>query len=459
LLSFPGEFETLRGILLRRGWLNIDDPVAYGTILQVSDALAHAHENDVLHLLIRPEHILIDPSGDAFLTGFGLCQNEVSEPLIGELARTAASEYISPEFRGDVPLTQQTDVYSLGVTLYEMMTDRVPRRGTPGKRGQSGGPLAPALVLETVSPAVSTLILRMLEDDPSKRFWDISDFRVALTAAIEPLRVATETAAWSVDLMPSTAQEDGADTVFAGKQSIPILVEEAAEDPAMRDRGANESETTKRFPTAIEGDDLAPLLPGLPLPPEAWQASGAGSSDSPVQARVRQPEGSLSNDDVVDVREQIIVRWAAAGTSAHQPRGLITLRQIDQGTGIPRVLLLTATLIILVSAAVLIATERWAGSRKSEGAPTIEQVRAPAAAANQAGTVDQGGGHQNDVARPERRIGDQASIGRNRAPARGSTQFTRSSVRSSFKRHRRVQGGSYTGPRVRSYWRRTGYYE
>src|SRR5262249_7309802 len=408
LLSFPEEFETLRGVLLRRGWLNIEDPVAYGTILQVSEALAHAHDNGVLHLLVRPEHILIDPSGDAFLTGFGLRRNDVSGPLLTELARTAAPEYISPEFRDDVPITERADLYSLGVTLYEMMTDRVPRQGrAPGRRGRSGAPLAPGVVVETVSPVVSELILRMLEDEPSKRFGGISDLRASLTAAVEPFQTAVESGAGPVDLMVPTIEvtEEGTDPIFVGEHTNTTLAQEPIGYPQVRqDRSGGESGTLTESSDTIEGNATVPVLPDLPLSPELWLASEAEFSDRPMEVGMGQHEGSLSKDNIADLREQIIIR-GAGNANAHRAQGLVTFRQVDQSSGTGMLFLLAAGLVVLVFAAVLIATQQITGRRKSESSLSTEQIQAHATVANQPGALNQSGGQQNEVVRSEKRLG------------------------------------------------------
>jgi serine/threonine protein kinase len=172
--------------LLRRGSLT---PADAACILQdVAAALDYAHQQGVIHRDIKPNNILVDAQGHSHLTDFGLAK-VLGESL--ELTRSGASigtpAYMAPEQVADDPISPRTDIYALGVMLYEMTTGVLPF--------SSDSPMATALMhlQHTLRPAreinpmisieVEAVIQRAMEKRPEKRFGSAGEMATALTQA------------------------------------------------------------------------------------------------------------------------------------------------------------------------------------------------------------------------------------------------------------------------------------
>lgn len=144
--------------------------------LKLALALHHAHENGVIHRDLKPANILIDYDGDPHVTDFGLARREVGEVTVtleGQLLGTPA--YMSPEqARGDGhQADRRSDVYSLGVVLYELITGDRPFRGTAQMLIQQvihDPPLSPRRLATAVPRDLETIVLKCLEKSPMQRY-------------------------------------------------------------------------------------------------------------------------------------------------------------------------------------------------------------------------------------------------------------------------------------------------
>src|SRR5215213_5556679 len=177
----PGA-KTLRSLLDRKGWLDV--PLASGIAMQVARALEVAHEEGVLHLKISPEKILIKPDGVVQVADFGI---EARNDLGWAHARRSdlcPALYASPEQASGAPVDHRSDLYSLGVVLFEALTDRAPFDGESPERirlkHRTRSPLPPDVYCESVPRSLSSLVMKLLEKDPRDRFESASELRAAL---------------------------------------------------------------------------------------------------------------------------------------------------------------------------------------------------------------------------------------------------------------------------------------
>ena len=178
--------ETLRDLLHRRGWLDLDH--AARIINQIASAVSHAHKSGVLHLKLAPENILIEPNGHVLITDFGIDAADEMAWAHRERSHGLPPGYMSVEQMLDQPLDHRSDIYTLGLLLYEMLTDRVPFDSCDAeylKRQRATHlPLPPYILSTGVAPAVSDIVMDLLERDPEKRPCRAEILQAALSDAV-----------------------------------------------------------------------------------------------------------------------------------------------------------------------------------------------------------------------------------------------------------------------------------
>jgi len=163
---------------------------------QIAEALEYAHRKEVIHRDIKPTNILIDGNGDAFLVDFGLARSVDAPNGSAQLTRSSTFMgtplYMSPEQIDQGKLDQRSDLYSLGVVLYEMVTGKLPfSHETTFRIMQmhlTEKPPAPRRIRSDISPALESVILRALEKQPERRFQSAAEMHAAFEAALSDNR-------------------------------------------------------------------------------------------------------------------------------------------------------------------------------------------------------------------------------------------------------------------------------
>jgi serine/threonine-protein kinase len=121
------EGETLKQRIRRLGRLPVTEAVAYA--IEIARALGAAHDRGIVHRDIKPQNVLIDPEGSAKVTDFGIARMLVDEGLTADGRVLGTTDYVSPEQALGHAVDGRSDIYSLGIVLYEMLTGEVPFRG------------------------------------------------------------------------------------------------------------------------------------------------------------------------------------------------------------------------------------------------------------------------------------------------------------------------------------------
>ena len=173
---------------------------------QVGSALDYAHRLGVVHRDVKPSNVLLDAEGDCFLTDFGLAKvMEASARLTASGVGMGTPAYMSPEQGQGETVDARSDIYALGVVLYEMVTGQVPYRAeTPMavvlKHITAPLPL-PSSVNADLPAAVERVILKAMAKDPDDRFQTVDEMVVALDEAVQMAQAEASTEAM-FDLSP-----------------------------------------------------------------------------------------------------------------------------------------------------------------------------------------------------------------------------------------------------------------
>lgn len=184
------EGESLDQRLDREGALRVEDALRITRC--IAEGLAAAHDKGVIHRDLKPANILLDAEGDAFISDFGVARSLASSGMTATGAVVGTPEYLSPEQARGIAVDARSDLYALGLILYEMLV---------GKPAFSGGTVAEILAQRLVrspqpvsrdrpdAPAwVARLVDKLLRPQPAHRFADAR----AVVAAIDRREVARE---------------------------------------------------------------------------------------------------------------------------------------------------------------------------------------------------------------------------------------------------------------------------
>lgn len=181
------EGKTLKDVL-REG--NLSPQQILNIVRPVAAALAYAHEHGVLHRDVKPSNILINGEGRVFLTDFGLARIvQSSESTLSQDLMVGSPQYISPEQARGENVGVGTDIYSLGVVMYEMFTGRVPFQGdTPYATilAHIGNPPPPPRSINPqIRPVIEQVLLKALAKEPKDRYRSMREMSKAFENAVK----------------------------------------------------------------------------------------------------------------------------------------------------------------------------------------------------------------------------------------------------------------------------------
>jgi serine/threonine-protein kinase len=212
--------RSLKELVVARGPLPISD--AIDATRQVLAALRFAHRKGVVHRDIKPHNVMADADGRLKVTDFGIARAGVSQMTeAGSIIGTA--QYLSPEQARGAPVDQRSDLYSVGIVLYEMLTGTTPFSGeTPveiAMKHLSDPPRPPSLERPDISPDLDMVVLRALAKSPEDRFQTAEEMDAELERVGRGLGVTAETA-------------DAATMVLSGADAAPTSVIPPRRPPA-----------------------------------------------------------------------------------------------------------------------------------------------------------------------------------------------------------------------------------
>ncbi len=217
--------KDLRRVLARTRERQLPLPLSFvlSVMTRVLDALAYAHrkrgdddrELNIVHRDLSPQNILISYEGEVKVIDFGLAKSSMSEANTNPSILLGKFMYMAPEQARHKPVDRRSDLYALGLCLWELVTGKSPFEGVPSGEliAKVGNPGIPAL--NTVDPlcprALSEAVVKALQVDPAQRFQTAEEFRGALQSilqAIDPAAGAESTSRFMRDAFATEYQQE-----------------------------------------------------------------------------------------------------------------------------------------------------------------------------------------------------------------------------------------------------------
>jgi serine/threonine-protein kinase len=207
--------RSLKELIVGRGPTPIRIAIDYTR--QILAALGFAHRHGIVHRDIKPHNVVVDADGRVKVTDFGIARSGASQMTeAGSIIGTA--QYLSPEQARGSPVDQRSDVYSVGIVLYEMLTGKVPFTGeTPleiAMKHLSEVPVPPSELREDVPEDLDLIALRALAKDPEDRYQTAEEMDADLGRVARGLSVSEETADAATNVLAG-AGISGAPTIIA----------------------------------------------------------------------------------------------------------------------------------------------------------------------------------------------------------------------------------------------------
>ena len=175
--------EDLKRLIRKMGQMSAGQAISLAK--QMCEGLAEAHKLGVVHRDLKPQNIMVDEEGKARIMDFGIARSLKGKGMTGAGVMIGTPEYMSPEQVEGKDVDQRSDIYSLGVILYEMVTGRVPFEGdtafTIGVKQKSEIPREPGELNSQLPSDLSGVIMKCLEKDKDKRYQSAGEMCTELT--------------------------------------------------------------------------------------------------------------------------------------------------------------------------------------------------------------------------------------------------------------------------------------
>ena len=286
--------EYVRGVDLKtaiqeRGSINPRKVAEIGS--QVCAALSVAHARDIIHRDIKPQNIMIQPDGNAKVMDFGIARaGNTNLTTTNSVLGTA--HYVSPEQAQGKPLKPSSDLYSLGVTMYEAATGKLPFEGpdavSVAMKQVSEQPVPPRQINPNIDPDLEAIIMHAMEKDPEKRFASATEMRNALRSYLAGAP------------LPSWGQSYGA----APTSVLP---------------GSNSSDPTRVMGGTASQSPATSVLPATGSPTSTFQSGGTQMIDPVTEKKKSRKKGAIIAVVVVAAIVAALLGWGASGIAGGGP--------------------------------------------------------------------------------------------------------------------------------------------
>ena len=217
--------RTLKELVVSRGAAPINVAIEYAR--QILSALRFAHRHGIVHRDIKPHNVLVDAEGRVKVTDFGIARAGTSQMTeTGSIVGTA--QYLSPEQARGGEVDPRSDLYSLGVVLYELLTGKTPFDGeTPveiAMKHLSNAPKPPSKLRPDVTPELDKVVLRALAKNPDDRYQSADEMEADLERVARGAPVSAATAATQVLPAAAAVAADPTSATMIAPPSAPARV-------------------------------------------------------------------------------------------------------------------------------------------------------------------------------------------------------------------------------------------
>jgi serine/threonine-protein kinase len=238
--------RTLKELIVSRGAAPINVAIEYAR--QILSALRFAHRHGIVHRDIKPHNVLVDAEGRVKVTDFGIARAGTSQMTeTGSIVGTA--QYLSPEQARGGEVDPRSDLYSLGVVLYELLTGKTPFDGeTPveiAMKHLSNAPKPPSSLRPEIPPELDKVVLRALSKNPDERYQSADEMEADLERVARGAPVSAATAATQIlPAAPVVAADPTSATMIAPPRPTrsrdipppPVVEEEEYAEPGGPER-------------------------------------------------------------------------------------------------------------------------------------------------------------------------------------------------------------------------------
>jgi len=221
------EGKTLRDVIKEEGPLLPERAAEIAA--DVCSALAYAHQHGIVHRDVKPANIMLTKNGSVKVTDFGIARAMTGDTVTQTAAVLGTAQYFSPEQAQAAPVDPRSDIYSLGVVLYEMLTRQVPFTGASpvaiAYKHVKEDPIPPSRLNPDVPPALEAIVMKALAKNPDNRYQSAQDMRADLQRVLQGKPVEATPVLYApieqTGYVPTASQ----DTVILHRTPVPIAPE------------------------------------------------------------------------------------------------------------------------------------------------------------------------------------------------------------------------------------------